>query len=37
MKDLIGDIFKPTGDVEEDLKYVKNYYSTFNGINPDQF
>ena len=34
---FIGDIFKPTGNVEEDLKFVKNYYSTFNGINPDQF
>lgn len=34
---LIGDIFKPTGNVEEDLKFVKNYFSAFKGINPDQF
>ena len=34
---LIGDIFKPTGNVEEDLKFVKNYFSAYKGINPDQF
>ena len=34
---LIGDTFKPTGNVEEDLKFVKNYFSAFKGINPDQF
>ena len=34
---LIGDIFKPTGNVEEDLKFVKNYFMAFKGINPDQF
>ena len=34
---LIGDTFKPTGNVEEDLKFVKNYFSKFKGINPNQF
>ena len=34
---LIGDIFKPTGNVEEELKFVKNYFSTLKGINPNQF
>jgi len=33
---LIDDIFKPTGNVEEDLKFVKNYFLKFKGIKPHQ-
>ena len=35
---LIGDIFIPTGKVEEDLEFVKElFHRTFKGINPEQF
>ena len=34
---LIGDLFIPTGNIEEDMKFVKNYFSAFKGINPEQF
>ena len=30
----IGNVFKPTGNNEEDLMYIQKYYSTFRGINP---
>jgi 1-acyl-sn-glycerol-3-phosphate acyltransferase len=33
---LIGDIFIPSGKVEEDLEFVKSYFMNFKGINPEQ-
>ena len=30
----IGKIFNPSGNSEEDLAYIQNYYSAFRGINP---
>jgi len=33
---VIGDIFIPTGKVEEDLEFVKNYFMNYKGINPEQ-
>ena len=32
----IGKIFNPSGNSEEDLTYIQNYYSAFRGINPQQ-
>ena len=32
----IGKIFKPSGNSEEDLAYIQNYYSAFRGINPQK-
>ena len=32
----IGKIFNPSGNSEEDLAYIQNYYSAFRGINPQK-
>ncbi|MDC0247022.1 1-acyl-sn-glycerol-3-phosphate acyltransferase [OCS116 cluster bacterium] len=32
----IGKIFNPTGNNEEDLYFIQEYYSTFRGINPQK-
>ena len=32
----IGKIYNPSGNSEEDLTYIQNYYSAFRGINPQQ-
>lgn len=29
--------FKPTGDIDADMKAIKHYYSDFTGIHPDKF
>ncbi len=34
---LIEKVFEPTGDVEADMRAIKDYYSPFKGINPDKF
>jgi len=30
-----GDFFSPTGDVEKDLQYIKEYFSNFSGKRPE--
>ena len=32
----IGSLFEPSGNNEEDIKFVKNYYKQFKGLNPEQ-
>ena len=32
----IGKIYNPSGNSEEDLAYIQNYYSAFRGINPQK-
>ena len=32
----IGKIFNPTGDNEEDLVFIQNYYKSFTGIKPQK-
>lgn len=33
----VNDVFRPTGDIEADMRFVKNYYSKFTGIKPENF
>lgn len=33
----INDIFQPTGDVEADMSYIKNYYKHINAKYPEKF
>ena len=33
----IGPIFYPTGNYEEDLKHIKNYFSQFTARHPEQY
>ena len=30
----LGDFFSPSGDVEKDLKFVKEYFANFTGKYP---
>ena len=30
-----GDYFSPTGDVEKDLQFIKEYFSNFSGKRPE--
>lgn len=34
---IIQKEFRPTGDIEADMKAIKNYYSQFTGIHPEKF
>ena len=31
----LGDFFSPSGDVEKDLKFIKEYFSNFSGKRPE--
>ena len=33
----INDVFHPTGDIEADMKYIKNYFKDVNAKYPDKF
>jgi len=34
---IIRDVFTPTGDIEADLRTVKNYYAPYKGKYPEKF
>lgn len=34
---IVNDVFRPTGDVDADMRYIKSYYSKFTGIKPENF
>ena len=31
----LGDFFSPTGDVENDLEFIKEYFANFAGKRPE--
>jgi 1-acyl-sn-glycerol-3-phosphate acyltransferase len=33
----LGPLFKPTGDVDNDMAEIKRYYAQYKGKNSDQF
>lgn len=33
----VNDVFRPSGDMEADMRLVKDYYSKFTGIKPENF
>ncbi len=33
----IEDVYHPTGDIEKDMRYIKDYYSKFTGKYPEKF
>lgn len=33
----LGPVFKPSGDIEVDMRAIKAFYAPFTGKNPDQF
>jgi 1-acyl-sn-glycerol-3-phosphate acyltransferase len=36
-KAMIHDTFQPTGDIEADMKAIKQYYRPYTGYHPEKF
>lgn len=34
---FVNEVFYPTGDIQADMKFIKDYYSKFTGIYPEKF
>jgi len=34
---ILGDVYHPTGDIEKDELFVRNYYAQFKGRYPEQY
>lgn len=36
-KIIVNDVFRPTGDIEADMRTIKDYYRKYSGLYPDKF
>lgn len=34
---IVNEVFNPTGNVDEDMRQIKQYYRNFTGIRPEKF